>query len=304
MKDTLQILVVDDSDDDRDYIKELLEQDDAQTWALTGTSDSKEGLRLVEKHHFDCILLDYSLPGYNGIQVLERLRATNLEVPVIILTGFGNERVAVAAMKAGAQDYIPKSEIAWPRLGEVIFEAIDTKRKQLELLQRANYDHLTGLVGRALFVDRLRLAASRSDRQGTAFTLVFVDLDGFKQVNDTLGHQAGDMLLKDVAARLQKSTREGDVVARLGGDEFVIIFEDLPGDGLAATEKLMTRLVDEFAAHSYPFEGQAIEVRASMGAAIYPTLTNNKDELLRAADAAMYTAKRMPGSCFKIAGFE
>lgn len=301
MVEQVRILIVDDSEDDRDHCEELLEEDPDREWLITETGDSVEGLRLVEDHRFDCVLLDYSMPGLNGIAVMNRLREKNAEVPVVMLTGQGTERIAVEAMKAGAQDYIPKQDLAFPRLAEVIVEAIDQKQKQLDILQRANYDHLTGLAGRALFEDRLHSAIVRNERYRTAFALLFIDLDRFKAVNDTMGHKFGDLLLKEVAERMRCCNREGDTVARLGGDEFVLIFEDLPDDGVATTIKMMERIVEKVANRPYALGGQEITIGTSIGAAICPTTAQDKKGLIEAADLAMYDAKRDPDIFYKIA---
>ena len=301
MADPINILILDDSEDDREHCEELLQEDTNREWLITGIEDSNQGLNLLNNHHFDCVLLDYSLPGHSGIDVMNLLRENNVEVPVVMLTGQGNERLAVAAMKAGVQDYIPKSELAFPQLADVILGAIDQKRLQLELLQRANYDHLTGLAGRALFTDRLRTAINRSQRRRKAFALVFMDLDKFKAVNDTLGHKIGDLLLKDVARRMTDCLRDGDTVARLGGDEFVLLLEDLPGDGVAMAESMMERLSERVVLTPYELAGQAVEIGASMGAAICPTTSEGEQQLMDFADRAMYEVKRTPELRFKIA---
>lgn len=304
MTDKVTLLIVDDSDDDLESCSEFLSDDFEREWVITGINDSREGLELTRQHHFDCVLLDYSLPGLNGIEVLKRLREDNTEVPVVMLTGQGSERLAVEAMKAGAQDYIPKSEMAFPRISNIVIAAIEQKQQELELLQRANFDHLTGLAGRALFLDRLNSAVIRSDRHESPFSLLFIDLDKFKAVNDTLGHKFGDLLLKEVAKRLRTCMREGDTVARLGGDEFVILFEDLPGDGMETTKKMMKRAYEQITSTPYRLAEETVEVGASIGATVYPTITGVKEALLDNADRAMYAAKRDPDTCLKMAESE
>lgn len=300
MRRQLHLLVVDDSEDDREHYRDLLAEDAEHEWTITGTGDSVECLRLVEAHHFDCVLLDYSMPGHTGVEVMLRLRRRNIEVPVVMLTGQGTERIAVEAMKAGVQDYLPKDDLDGPGLSKAIFEAIERKETELDLLRRANFDHLTGLASRALLLDRLHRAASRADRQKTPFGLLFIDLDGFKNINDALGHRAGDLLLKDVAHRLEACAREGDTVARLGGDEFVVIFEDLPGDGIRATRTLTQRVHDTLMGRAYRLADRDIEVGASIGSVVYPTTTRDREALLDLADSAMYTAKQSADGSFEL----
>tara|TARA_Y100001001_G_scaffold45949_1_gene41121 strand:- start:8844 stop:9749 length:906 start_codon:yes stop_codon:yes gene_type:complete len=301
MTKKFQVLIVDDSDDDREFCEEILQEDDQREWAITSTESSQRALELVSEHQFDCVLLDYSMPRYNGIEVMQQLREHNTEVPVVMLTGQGTERIAVEAMKAGAQDYVSKQDIALPHLSKTILEAIERQQAKLDLLQRANYDHLTGLAGRALFNDRLRGAFSRSDRNQKPFALLFVDLDKSKAVNDTMGHKFGDLLLKEVAARMIECTREGDTVARLGGDEFVLVLEDLPGDGRDIARQMVKRIAQAVADHPYSLEGHEVVVGTSIGVAIYPTTATDRKALMEAADLAMYEAKKTPGMHYKVA---
>ncbi|MBY6203289.1 GGDEF domain-containing response regulator [Halomonas denitrificans] len=292
MRKPLHLLVVDDSEDDREHYRDLLSEDRQHEWTFTGTGDSTECLRLVERHHFDCVLLDYSMPGHTGVEVMRRLREKNLEVPVVMLTGQGTERIAVEAMKAGVQDYLPKDDLDGRSLSDAVLAAIEQRETELDLLRRANFDHLTGLASRALLLDRMRRACSRSDRQKTPFGLLFIDLDGFKSINDSLGHRAGDLLLKDVARRLDACSREGDTVARLGGDEFVVIFEELPGDGILTMTRLTERVHEAIAGRAYRLADRDVGVGASIGSVIYPTTTRDREALLDLADSAMYTAKQ------------
>ena len=160
----------------------------------------------------------------------------------------------------------------------------------------ATHDALTGLANRALLYDRLAHALATAERHHSPLALVFLDLDGFKAVNDTLGHHAGDALLVEVARRLAGTVRTGDTLARLGGDEFVIVCENLhagPG-GSAAQESLAALVARVRAALAAPvlIGGQRMTIAASVGIATAGEHTAGVDDLLRAADAAMYQAKR------------
>ncbi len=171
-----------------------------------------------------------------------------------------------------------------------IATAIDRRRMIASLRQMALYDGLTGLPNRQLFHDRMRLALARARRGQMQLSLIFIDLDRFKEINDTLGHDAGDQLLQQVARRLEQCVRAGDTVARFGGDEFVVLLENIasPENVDMLVEKFRTTL-DE------PFElaGNTVIIVASFGVAYCPQHGDDEKQLLRHADEAMYLAKKM-----------
>ena len=161
-------------------------------------------------------------------------------------------------------------------------------QKQLELI--AHYDVLTGLPNRSLLADRLQQALAQAQRRETQLALVFLDLDGFKTVNDTLGHDAGDHLLQELGRRMKDVLREGDTLARVGGDEFVAVLGDLSGAG--DCERVLHRLLD-VASTPVTHEQACAQVSASLGVAMYPQDSTDADLLLRHADQAMYQAKQL-----------
>jgi diguanylate cyclase (GGDEF)-like protein/PAS domain S-box-containing protein len=170
-----------------------------------------------------------------------------------------------------------------------IATAIEHKQLHAELVRAARYDELTGLPNRRLFYDRMNSALARSRRTQSALALLYVDVDDFKQINDALGHGAGDLLLKEVAARLQRSVRESDTVARMGGDEFVVLLENIHGisGALSAAEKIKTALREKV-----PVGGTIVEIKASVGMALYPEDGTDTEQLLQQADRKMYLDKR------------
>ncbi len=175
--------------------------------------------------------------------------------------------------------------------GEVIAVSRDvTVRKETEerLLYLANYDSLTGLPNRALFRDRLRRAVARAQRNDSLVALLFIDLDRFKTINDSLGHHAGDQLLRGVARRLKQNAREGDTIARLGGDEFTIILEGIRDTEDAA---LVARKVIELMEPPFKLDGHEVVVSPSIGITIYPYDATDMRSLLKNADTAMYQSK-------------
>jgi diguanylate cyclase (GGDEF)-like protein/PAS domain S-box-containing protein len=164
------------------------------------------------------------------------------------------------------------------------------KRDEDEIAYRANYDTLTGLPNRNLLAERLSQALKQARREGSRVAVMFIDLDFFKQVNDTLGHAVGDRLLQLVAERMRLCVRETDTIARLGGDEFVILLMDIDKIAPAGivAEKLIAQMVEAFV-----IEGNEIHIGASIGITIFPDDGRDVDMLFRNADLAMYRAKTM-----------
>ncbi|CAM2068511.1 EAL domain-containing protein [Sulfidibacter corallicola] len=174
--------------------------------------------------------------------------------------------------------------------GVMVFRDI-TERKEVEarLLRLARYDQLTELANRTFFREFLEATIARAKRRAKLFALFFIDLDGFKEVNDQLGHQAGDQLLKEVAKRLKECIRIGDLAARLGGDEFCLVFDDLSklDDCYQLSEKLWKAL-----SQPYLIDGRETVISSSIGVATFPDMSTEAEELIQSADMAMYHAKK------------
>ncbi|MEJ2060474.1 MAG: diguanylate cyclase [Gammaproteobacteria bacterium] len=166
--------------------------------------------------------------------------------------------------------------------------AIERKQKETRLQHLALHDALTGLPNRALFQDRLDMALRRAERDSEQVGLLYIDLDEFKQVNDTYGHEVGDLLLREVSRRLARCVRESDTVGRMGGDEFTVLLTNVRG--MSCVEAVVNKVRDAIGA---PFENEGVilTVSASIGAAAYPEHATDRDQLIRHADASMYAAK-------------
>jgi len=172
-----------------------------------------------------------------------------------------------------------------------------TSRKIIEekLKRNALYDYLTGLANRLLFADRLRFSIIQAKRKAGKIALMFIDLDNFKPVNDTHGHEAGDLLLKYAAKRIKNCTRESDTVGRIGGDEFVVLLpsNDKAQEALKVAEKIRNEINKPFELSGFP----PIHISSSIGVALYPEHGSNATRLTKSADVAMYLAKEKGRNC-------
>jgi diguanylate cyclase (GGDEF)-like protein/PAS domain S-box-containing protein len=426
---TFKVLVIDDNEDDRIAVRFALR---GMHCTVETAPNVARGLVAVELFRPDVILLDYSMQDSNGIEFISRLRENNHEnMPALVMmTGVGNEMVAVQALRAGACDYLIKDvegnhlkllpailerverecnvrrnqhenqrqlqltasvyaniregvlvtstdnviltvnpalcaitgyaadELIgqtpqifksnrhsadfyadlWKKLtndgqwcGEIwnrrkdgsaflaretITAILDTDGQRLNYLavmaditdcrsvedalrHRAYHDDLTGLPNRCLFLDRLRHQIAYAERYKRLLAVLFIDLDRFKSINDDLGHDHGDDLLKEAAARLHQCVRESDTVARWGGDEFIVLLNDLdhPEHAAQISRKIIDQLEIAFNVKSYQ-----VQISGSIGIAVYPNDETDIRRLILAADTAMYSAKKAGGGTLHFAG--
>ena len=299
------ILIVDDEQANCELLETVLVG--AGYTRVATCTEPHEVHTLHEKHRYDLILLDLEMPGKGGFEVMDDLKGVGREtyLPVIVITGHANSKLA--SLKAGARDFVRKPfdiEEMLLRIHNTLEvrmahqEALSTSQ-QLETL--ALHDPLTGLANRRLLEDRLRMALKHARRERGQMAVLYLDLDGFKQINDTLGHHAGDVLLQQVAERLQSVVRADDTVARLGGDEFLVNLSRVAGVKEAA---MVAAKVIEAVAETYNIEGEQVRVTTSVGVALYPTHGENADALMRSADVALYRAKEAGKNVYRVAGDE
>jgi diguanylate cyclase (GGDEF)-like protein len=234
----------------------------------------------------NCALVDLCLPDAEGLEAVARLRVLNPGLAQIVLTSRVDEELAVEALAAGAQDYLVKGRIDPQLLGRAIRYAIERKSLEAQLAHAAFHDPLTGIANRSRFREVLAAAWARSAREEGALAVFFLDLDGFKVINDDYGHEAGDDLLVAVSAALLETIRVVDTVARFGGDEFVVLCENVTGAQEA--REIAHRLQQAVAAST---AASGAQVTASIGFALADEATGSPHELLRCADAAMYAAR-------------
>jgi two-component system cell cycle response regulator len=285
------VLVADNSDEVRAELERRLGE---RGYRVASAGEGAQALELVAREVPDVVLLDYELAGIDGMAVLDRLRADDelAAVPVIMLTQLADPELLVEALRRGAHDYLRKpfdpseldarvmAALRVKRLHDALLEA---NRK---LAEQALTDDLTRLANRRHGAHQLEREIALGVRHGRDLALVRVDVDHFKAINDTHGHQAGDQVLAEVARRLAGAVRGGDELARWGGDEFVAILPgtDRPG-ALRAAERLRAAVAEA------PIEivGASLPVTVSVGWAHWAGDT--PDDLLARADRALYKAK-------------
>ena len=293
------ILAIDDTPANLQVLSAALdEQYDVQV-ATSGAL----GLAAAAKAPPDLILLDLMMPEMDGFEVCRRLKANPAlsHIPVIFLTATSDHNAESTGLVLGAVDYISKPiklEIAKLRIGNALEREV--LRQRLERI--AHYDTLTKLPNRALLADRLTQAMMQTERRGQHLSVAFLDLDGFKAVNDTHGHEAGDFLLVTVAERMREALRDGDTLARLGGDEFVAVLLDLAD--IASSAPILNRLL-QAAARPVQYGQITLQVSASLGVTFYPQAQGQAeeleaDQLMRQADQAMYQAKQSGKNRFHV----
>jgi len=249
--------------------------------------------------HPSCVvLLDVDPAAHDdAMHLLEYVRLSAPEAPIVLLSAGDDDALALAAVKAGAQDCLVKSELQPATLRRALIHASERKRSEAELARQALYDQLTDLPNRVLFLDRLGVALERARRSHTQLAVMFLDFDNFKEINDTRGHAVGDWLLATLGQRLSTLLRPMDTVARFGGDEFTFLFEDL------TSEREVVLIADRICqAASLPIEIDGIEltVTVSVGIAMVADPTVAAETIIREADAAMYRAKERGRSRFEL----
>jgi diguanylate cyclase len=291
----LSLLLIDDDELDRLAITRTLRKSSVSC-DVAYAETAAMGLQMALGTKFDAILLDYRLPDENGLEVLRTLRGGAYEgVAVVMLSRYENESLAEECLEAGAQDFLLKEEVNSRHLTRVVMQA----RQRFQIEERLRYsleqvrsmsehDVLTGLMNRRGFERSLEGQLARARRRDGRLAILLLDLDDFKSVNDTMGHDAGDQLLIEVARRLTNISRDGDLLCRLGGDEFVVMMTNFDHDeqAIVLADRINANLREPI------YVGSAEQtITASIGIAVLGNTTDNAADLLKYADLAMYQAK-------------
>lgn len=287
------IVLADDDPSIRLMVRHVLESEE---YDIIEASDGIEAVKAVEKHHPALILLDAVMPGLDGFSTCEQIKDMgHTDIPVIMITGLDDDASVERAYDVGAIDFITKP-IKWAvlkhRVRSVVAKVIAERKVKL----LAYRDSLTNLPNRLLFADRLEQAIVRAERNRDSIALMLIDIDDFKLVNDSFGHDAGDKLICAIADMLARSIRRADTVARLGGDEFAVIVESIDGadDAISIADNLTTMLE-----HNVKLDDQETFTSASVGIAVFPDDGKDARVLLKNADTAMFRAKEKGRHCFQ-----
>jgi diguanylate cyclase (GGDEF)-like protein len=299
-----EILVVDDSPVYRKLVEQILAN---QPFSLLFARNGQEALELYRKHAPCLVITDWMMPDLSGPELCQQIRADRSETYtyLIVMTSSTEKGNVVKALEAGADDYLTKPFDPGEMLARIGVgrRIIDLNRElalqRIELEEAARTDPLTGLPNRRAIEDWASRQLRGSARHGFPFWVVLGDIDCFKSVNDTFGHDAGDIVLKTFADLLKKNTRASDMCARLGGDEFLMVLTHVPGENIEAT---INRFREQFAVLSFPFKGKSVSVTASFG--VFGTHGKDYQEfatIVRKADQLLYEAKRSGRNLVRVA---
>ena len=317
-RQSAKILVADDDLNVRLLTRQCLE---AENMVVVEAANGPEAIDVFVRERPDLVFLDVEMPGMSGLEVCQRIRQMpqGESIPIMIVTGSDDRQSIDQGFEAGATQYKTKP-VNWSLLGRDVqymlrasnaFNAL--KRQEDRLRYLAYYDPLTSLPNRRSFNEQLNRIIKRCQRHGSNAALMFIDLDHFKRINDSIGHGRGDRLLVEIAKRLTLELREDDAVnyfsdsnaedepesgteiARLGGDEFTVVLSDVePGHVEGVARRILARLSEPIALQSHnPV------VTPSIGIAVFPQDGTDPDTLVRNADTAMYVAKAEGRSCFR-----
>ncbi len=285
------VLLIEDDPGDALLIKEMLEQEECKAQLVT-VERLSEGLSFLQQNVCDIVLLDMNLPDSSGLPTLTRLLDTSPAIPIIVMTGLSDESFGTDAVKSGAQDYLVKGEIDGRILKRAMFYAVERKKLEIALKQtrdlfkrQARIDYLTGIYNRLMFSELLEAELQRARRYGSELSLIMFDLDNFKKVNDTYGHNMGDHVLKEVAQLVSDSIRAHDIFTRWGGEEFMVL---IPKSDQSQAVILAEKLRCLLAAHDF---GNGLQVTSSFGVTQF-RVGDHADTFTSRSDKAMYLAKQ------------
>ena len=296
--DRPKLLIVEDHPLDQQLMLGLLEHA-LPDYETTVVETAELAQAMIATGQYAAVLVDHHLPGMTGVDLARSFGSLDAHPSAFVLISGGADLGIVAnAFRAGIHDFIPKEQLSSTAVRRIIQSAIDARAQRLdelkqlrELTHRASLDALTGVGNRHAFNERVKIMLTKSQHYTRPFGLLAIDLDRFKHINDTHGHDTGDQVLVSVASRLCHRVRTSDAVFRFGGDEFVVLLDGwLPG---APTQRLLDQLREDISQPHELSDGGEILCSASLGLSACPQDGHTLEALFKAADSRMYGDKRL-----------
>ena len=290
----VHILLVENSDDDFEKINTSLK--DLTQVDLTRVHTIEEATQMLKQDQFELVLLDYSLPDGNGLNFLNDINGKDMVIPVVVITGKGNEIVASQVIRAGAYDYLPKEVLNKNSLSRSISNTLEKARlkreiqeAQRKMIEISTKDDLTGIYNRKYFMESLGKEMARAERYKTKLALCMMDIDHLEEINDTYGYHAGDKVLSEVGKILNNSIRQNDLACRYGGGKFAVILSHTEAENArVACERFRERVVK----HKFVHNSSHFEVTVSIGLSLFNhSKSETAFDLIAKADNALYQAK-------------
>ena len=294
-----KLLLVDDEPEIREILGELLTD---EGFDVTLAEDGKVALEYFLRDDFDLVISDVRMPNKTGIELLKDIQQGPKSVDVIILTGQSDESTAIDCLRAGAYDYLLKPIEDLDILLSSVNRALEKRRLQTknamlvqQLEELAVRDPLTGLYNMRPFYQFVDSEITQASQDSSEFGLLFIDIDHFKTINDSFGHQFGDFVLKQFAHLLQQDLMETNKFFRYGGEEFVIMLPNISRD---KCKDIALRLINIVRNYTFELGLESTSITISIGGAIYPIDSLDQVELIKLADQALYRAKSEGRDCY------
>jgi diguanylate cyclase (GGDEF)-like protein len=294
--------------DDSPVYRKLFEQIlSGEKYSVSYAANGEDAARIYNETVPNIVITDWIMPDFSGLELCQRIRADNTSTYtyVILMTSNTDKGGVVKGLEAGADDYLLKPFDSSEMLARIgvgcrivdLHRQLETKSAELEKVART--DMLTGLPNRRAIEEWANRQLKGAARHGFPMWVVLSDLDGFKEINDTFGHEAGDTVLRTFASTLKKLTRISDMCGRLGGDEFLIVISHVSSTNI---DLAINRFREMFGALSFPFAGKSVSISATFGVAGSESGNlRDFDALVRKADEMLYEAKRDGRNCVRVA---
>lgn len=286
-----RILHVEDDDGDAmQVLRDCKKEFGIDNFKLVRVDSIERALLELNTSKFDVVLLDLNLGDGRGIENIQAIKEKEPDLPIVVLSGHDDTETALLAVRNGAQEYIIKAINNSRQLGLAVLASIERKAYERHLYHLANHDELTGLPNRRAFNDYLKPWLIRASRWDRTETVMSMDVNGFKQINDTLGHDVGDLLLKKIAAVLRSGLRASDMLARYAGDEFVVHLDAASKDTKWISQQVAEK-INQLFEQPIIIDGNEINTSVSIGIASFPNDGADVSSLIHCADLAVYQSK-------------